>query len=304
MDKVIGSDPSSPAGSQTRAPAPAPEKPGRRPGPDPIKKGLEPSGAGACLGWAAARRAGSRPKKQGKPRGVHRHGVPLLPEHIDFECLFQADDPPQRHIREDAAEPEANPPSSGSRVDVRPSRAGYRNRHGIPLFTPDADLAQQFQAAESRAARRASGRTSRSGRKEASGDFARMVAETLDGKTQEELLREKQDLLEGIAAREANPSLSLYPPPQEELDLHGFTAADAAARVESFVKIARGRGKRTLLIIVGKGIHSEGRPVLPDIVEDKIVELRRRNWIRAFEWEKGVKRRSGALIVYLNAIGR
>ena len=49
---------------------------------------------------------------------------------------------------------------------------------------------------------------------------------------------------------------------QRTLDLHGCTAAEARSEVESFLKGCKKAGLRKVLIIHGKGYHSEGRPVL------------------------------------------
>jgi DNA-nicking Smr family endonuclease len=84
-----------------------------------------------------------------------------------------------------------------------------------------------------------------------------------------------------------------------ELDLHGATAPDAEKRTESFIENARREKIRTVRIIVGKGLHSEGKAKLPDVVEKKIIRLKRKNWLLGFEWEKKDKRKSGAMIVYL-----
>jgi len=65
------------------------------------------------------------------------------------------------------------------------------------------------------------------------------------------------------------------------------------------IKSARQRGLQTLRVITGKGLHSYGKAVLPEVVEEKVVELKKQNLILTFRWEKGSKRKSGALIVYL-----
>lgn len=53
----------------------------------------------------------------------------------------------------------------------------------------------------------------------------------------------------------------------ETLDLHGMTAEKAESTVRSFCANARGTVPRTVLIVHGKGIHSEsGRAVLRDAV--------------------------------------
>ncbi len=49
---------------------------------------------------------------------------------------------------------------------------------------------------------------------------------------------------------------------QRSLDLHGFTAAEAEREVIDFLKTSKKMGLRKVLIIHGKGYHSEGLPVL------------------------------------------
>ncbi|HAK44466.1 MAG TPA: hypothetical protein DCO79_00880 [Spirochaeta sp.] len=49
---------------------------------------------------------------------------------------------------------------------------------------------------------------------------------------------------------------------QSSLDLHGLTAEEARAEVDGFLRASKRQGLRKILIIHGKGYHSEGRPVL------------------------------------------
>jgi DNA-nicking Smr family endonuclease len=56
--------------------------------------------------------------------------------------------------------------------------------------------------------------------------------------------------------------------PQEELDLHGMTSDKALMRLKSFIEGSRRKGLKCVLIVVGKGNHSEGgKSVLHPIVE-------------------------------------
>ena len=56
--------------------------------------------------------------------------------------------------------------------------------------------------------------------------------------------------------------------PQEELDLHGMTSDKALMRLKSFIEGSRRKGLKCVLIVVGKGYHSEGgKSVLHPIVE-------------------------------------
>lgn len=51
--------------------------------------------------------------------------------------------------------------------------------------------------------------------------------------------------------------------PQESIDLHGYTVDEALSEVETFLKQAKRRGLKKVLIIHGKGRHSEeGESVL------------------------------------------
>lgn len=51
--------------------------------------------------------------------------------------------------------------------------------------------------------------------------------------------------------------------PEETLDLHGMTVDAAEESLEKFLRSALKRGRRKVLIIHGKGIHSTGGAVLP-----------------------------------------
>jgi DNA-nicking Smr family endonuclease len=56
--------------------------------------------------------------------------------------------------------------------------------------------------------------------------------------------------------------------PQATLDLHGMHAEEAGRAVAAFVRDARNRGLRQVLIIHGKGLHSEGGP---GVLGDRVV---------------------------------
>jgi len=90
-----------------------------------------------------------------------------------------------------------------------------------------------------------------------------------------------------------------YPPPEKDLDLHGFTALGAELKAGSFLISCQQQGYFTVRIIVGRGLHSELGPVLPDMVEDLLATLKARNIVLGFAWERKKKSRSGAVIVYL-----
>lgn len=53
---------------------------------------------------------------------------------------------------------------------------------------------------------------------------------------------------------------------QKSLDLHGMTAEQARVEVERFLHDSKQQGLRKVLIIHGKGYHSQDRPVLKNEV--------------------------------------
>jgi len=93
--------------------------------------------------------------------------------------------------------------------------------------------------------------------------------------------------------------LKRYPSVEAELDLHGYNTIGAQVRTRSFISSCKQRGFFTLSIIVGKGLHSETGPVLPDVVENVVKEMKKQDLVLFYEWDKKKKTRSGALIVYL-----
>jgi len=54
--------------------------------------------------------------------------------------------------------------------------------------------------------------------------------------------------------------------PQATLDLHGMNSREAEQALENFVLLCRRRGLRKVLVVHGKGHHSEGEPVLKGVV--------------------------------------
>ena len=93
--------------------------------------------------------------------------------------------------------------------------------------------------------------------------------------------------------------LKRYPPPEAELDLHGFTALGAELKAKSFIATCKHQGYFSLRIIVGKGLHSDIGPVLPDMIEDLLKILEKQNIVLAYKWDQQKKSKSGAVIVYL-----
>ncbi|MBF0389214.1 MAG: Smr/MutS family protein [Desulfamplus sp.] len=131
-----------------------------------------------------------------------------------------------------------------------------------------------------------------------SSNFLELIESTLKGKSQDEMMREKSDrpLPEPVPLKKR---LKRYPPSQDELDLHGYTAKEAESKAESYLRTSWRDGLFTVQIIVGRGVHSPYGAVLPDVVEDLLIRLKKEGIVLWFEWDRRAKSQSGAVIVYL-----
>ena len=93
--------------------------------------------------------------------------------------------------------------------------------------------------------------------------------------------------------------LKRYPPVELELDLHGFNTIGAQIKARSFIHTCKHQGYFTVRIIVGKGVHSDLGPVLPDVIEDELKEMKKQDLVIGYAWDKKKKSKSGSVIVYL-----
>ena len=261
--------------------------------------------------------------RKGSGRAVNRHGIPVYEKHTDLSKYFSEKTenreislPEKRECRtESLAIEKPNrvriKKQSPAKSNARRGCSVPRNRHGIPLFREDDDFSRYFRDEHSGEMYRRT--PDRRGRfpehsphhaslhsNDAADDFQTLLNQSLAESGMEEMLKKKFGGLPSEHPIPLRKKLAAYPPPQEIMDLHGCTADQAEEKTEDFIRRARHRGMRTLLIIVGKGLHSEGRAVLPDVVENRVLVLKQKNWVLAYEWEKKIQRKSGALIVYLN----
>jgi DNA-nicking Smr family endonuclease len=127
--------------------------------------------------------------------------------------------------------------------------------------------------------------------------FSRLLEDALAGVDQREILSRKYpgpDIADSSKQRMSHAAA-----PRSELDLHGCHVQEALVRVDAFIATSARQRLDAVRIIVGRGLHSQAAPVLPDAVEAKIVELKRRGRVATFAWEKKYKRASGSLIVFL-----
>lgn len=53
---------------------------------------------------------------------------------------------------------------------------------------------------------------------------------------------------------------------QDQIDLHGYTLEAALAELQEFLAASSRQGLRKVLVIHGKGYHSDGKPVLAGAV--------------------------------------
>ncbi|MCB9707598.1 MAG: Smr/MutS family protein [Myxococcales bacterium] len=85
-----------------------------------------------------------------------------------------------------------------------------------------------------------------------------------------------------------------------QLDLHGCSRQEAATNVIAFVRQARSRGYRTLLLIHGKGLHAEdGVGVLGHVVVDVLTRGPTAPWLLAVSTAHPRWGGTGALVVKL-----
>jgi len=88
--------------------------------------------------------------------------------------------------------------------------------------------------------------------------------------------------------------------PEASLDLHGERAVDAANLVTKFVRMQHRKGLRLLLIIHGKGVHSEhGVGILGDLVVGALSSGGAAPLVAAFSTAHASHGGSGALVVEL-----
>jgi DNA-nicking Smr family endonuclease len=173
-----------------------------------------------------------------------------------------------------------------SRASAEKQNSGMTNRHGISLLTQKDDFSEFFR---------------NNGVEEASAKvFGDMLETSLSDENIEDALHAAKDkYVFPPRTLSISEKIKTYPPVQKEIDLHGCTVAEAEKKTGSFILTARHQGLHTVRIIVGKGIHSQGKAVLPDAVEKEIVRLKKAGEILTFRWENNSKLKSGSMFVYL-----
>lgn len=127
--------------------------------------------------------------------------------------------------------------------------------------------------------------------------FASALANGIPATTLAEILTEKEEL--PTPAQSLQAAIRNSPPPQDRIDLHGCTAAEAEIKTENFLARSRRNRLKTVTIITGKGLHSPEGSVLKDVIEARLKVMKSDGTILAYLWEKKDREKSGALLVYL-----
>lgn len=116
---------------------------------------------------------------------------------------------------------------------------------------------------------------------------------------QEETVRGRAD---GVPERLLEELARGRPLPTREVDLHGLRAARAGSALVDAVTQARRDGVECLLVICGRGKHSESLPVLPEVAIERLSQLGEH--VLAFCTAPARLGGSGALLVRLRARGK
>jgi DNA-nicking Smr family endonuclease len=92
---------------------------------------------------------------------------------------------------------------------------------------------------------------------------------------------------------------------QGHIDLHGMTRDQAKGAVDAFLLAARRAGKRCVLLVHGRGIHSKDQvPILKDALRTWLATARFGRHVLAFATARPVDGGAGALYVLLRRAGR
>jgi DNA-nicking Smr family endonuclease len=92
---------------------------------------------------------------------------------------------------------------------------------------------------------------------------------------------------------------------QGHVDLHGLTREEAKRTVDAFLKKSRSAGKRCVLLVHGRGIHSKDQvPILKDALRNWLATARLGRHVLAFASARPVDGGTGAVYVLLRRGGR
>jgi DNA-nicking Smr family endonuclease len=92
---------------------------------------------------------------------------------------------------------------------------------------------------------------------------------------------------------------------QGHIDLHGLTRDEAKREVDAFLRSSRAAGKRCVLVVHGRGLHSKDQlPILKDALRTWLATARFARHVLAFATARPVDGGAGAIYVLLRRAGR
>jgi DNA-nicking Smr family endonuclease len=92
---------------------------------------------------------------------------------------------------------------------------------------------------------------------------------------------------------------------QAHLDLHGKSRGEAKGEVDAFLRRSREQGKRCVLLVHGRGLHSKDQvPVLKEALQSWLATARFGRHVLAFATARPADGGAGAVYVLLRRIGR
>lgn len=92
---------------------------------------------------------------------------------------------------------------------------------------------------------------------------------------------------------------------QGHLDLHGRSRAEARGEVDAFLRRSREQGKRCVLLVHGRGLHSRDQvPVLKEALRSWLATARFGRHVLAFATARPQDGGAGAVYVLLRRLGR
>ena len=92
---------------------------------------------------------------------------------------------------------------------------------------------------------------------------------------------------------------------QGHIDLHGLTREEAKRAVDEFLRASLSAGKRCVLVVHGRGLHSKDQlPVLKDALKTWLATARFGRHVLAFASARPVDGGGGAIYVLLRRAGR
>ncbi|HTP49137.1 MAG TPA: Smr/MutS family protein [Anaeromyxobacteraceae bacterium] len=92
---------------------------------------------------------------------------------------------------------------------------------------------------------------------------------------------------------------------QGHLDLHGMSRAEARTAANAFLREARRKGKRCVLLVHGRGLHSRDQvPVLKEALRSWLATARFGRHVLAFATARAEDGGAGAVYVLLRRLGR